>query len=141
MSYPFSDPAIASAFDAFPDAARPGLLSLRTLIHETAATMPQIGGLTEALRWGQPSYMATRPRTSSTIRLGIPKAGGFALYAHCQSTVITAYSEMFGDQDRTEGNRAVLFNTASDIAPERLRYLIRHALCYHRQGAAISAFA
>ncbi|MGB3279557.1 MAG: DUF1801 domain-containing protein [Pseudorhodobacter sp.] len=131
MMRPFSTPAVAAAFDAFPTDARIGLLALRDLILETAWNLPQIGVIEEALRWGQPAYLTPATKSGSTIRLGIPKAGGFALFAHCQTNIISSFAAAFPGQDRIEGNRAVLFDDPTQIDPARHAMLIKHALTYH----------
>lgn len=123
---PVASPKVKAAFDAFPSEAREGLLRLRALIFEVAGDLE----VREELRWGQPAYLAPK---GSTLRLGAPKAGGFALYAHCQSTVISSYAEAFAGQDRIEGNRAVLFGDVSEIDAARLGQLIAHALRYHEK--------
>jgi len=121
---PFASPEVEAAFAAFPPKARAGLMHLRALIFDVAGDLE----VREELRWGQPAYLAPK---GSTLRLAAPKAGGFALYAHCQSTVISDYAAAFAGQDRIEGNRAVLFDDVSEIDAARLGQLIAHALRYH----------
>lgn len=117
-------PEIQAAYDTFPASVRNGAMALRALIYETAKG---IDAPTECLRWGQPSYITP---IGSTLRIGIPKSGGFALYVHCQSTVISQFSQVFGADFQIEGNRAVLFQTVDEIQPEKLGLLIKHALTY-----------
>ena len=107
------------------------MLALRALILAEADRMPDIGALTEALRWGQPAYLTLASAAGSTLRVGIPKAGGFALYAHCQTSLIADFHAMAGATCRIEGNRAVLFRTVDDLRPDVLRLLIRRALRWH----------
>ncbi len=95
--------------------------------------MPQVERVEEALRWGQPAYLTPDTKSGSTIRLGAPKAGGFALYVHCQTTLIAEFCELAGDAFRYEGNRGVLFRDAADIRPDLLSALIRKALSYHQR--------
>jgi hypothetical protein len=127
----FSDPAVEAAFDAFDPAVRDGLLALRHLIIEEAADTPGVGRLEETLKWGQPAYLTPETKSGSTIRLGVPKQGGYAIYAHCQTTILSDFQAIFGGDFDFEGNRAVTFRP--DEAPdlEKLRLLIRSALTYH----------
>jgi len=127
---------VTGAFAAFDDAARAPLLVLRGLILETAAATPGAGPVTEALRWGQPAYLAPR---GSTLRLGVPKTGGVALYAHCRTRIIPEFRAAFGDAFRYDGNRAVLLSPGDEIAGGPLVALIRHALSYHMPSSARSA--
>jgi len=128
---PFASPAVADAFDALPATARATALILRDLIFEVAAQTPEAGQITETLRWGQPSYITPDTKSGSTLRIGLTRTGDAAIFAHCGTQIISTYAATFPDMDRIDGNRAVIFESADDIAPERLGLLIRHGLTYH----------
>jgi Domain of unknown function (DU1801) len=127
------DPTVRAVFDAAPTPARRGMLALRSLILSVANGLPQVGPVTEALRWGEPAYLTPVSRSGSTIRIGAPKAGGFALYCNCQTSLIADFRDLMGDAYRYEGNRAVLFETVEDIYPEKLGLLIARALTWHQR--------
>ena len=127
---PVQSPEVEAAFDAFPEPARSTLLELRNLIFEVAAETTGVGPIEETLKWGQPAYLTPETKSGTTIRLGLPKTGGAALYTHCQTTVMSDFRALFPGEFTFDGNRAVLFDTAADA--EKLRLLIRHALTYHR---------
>ncbi|MBB5720615.1 hypothetical protein FHS72_000219 [Loktanella ponticola] len=129
---PFQDDAVRAAFDAIPEPDRAGLLQLRELILRIGADLPEVPSVTEGLRWGQPAYL-TPARVGSTIRLGVPKNGGFAIYASCQSTIISDFADAYPGWDIIEGNRAVVFSDITQIDPVRHGALIRSALTYHLQ--------
>ena len=122
------DPAVAAAFDALPQDTRTGVLTLRELILETAASLPTAQPLQEALRWGQPAYLAPK---GSTIRLGGHKSAQFALFVHCQSRLMGDFTTTFPGEDRIDGNRAVLFGSPDQIDETRHGWLIARALTYH----------
>ena len=128
---PFASPAVADAFANFPQSARNALLDLRELIFSTAADLPDVGPLVEELRWGQPAYLTLASKSGSTLRLGMTRSGDFALFAHCQTTIISRFRDHFEDEFRFDGNRAVLFRNAQDVKPVLLRSLISDALRYH----------
>ncbi|GAA6208895.1 DUF1801 domain-containing protein [Cognatishimia sp. WU-CL00825] len=128
---PFLDQAIKEAFMALPEQARPGVLKLRDLILTEAENLPQVGPVHEVLRWGQPSFITPKVKAATPLRLGTHKSATFALFAHCQSSVISDYAMRFPGWDKLDGNRAVLFDNVTDIEPFRLGTLIRHALTYH----------
>ena len=133
-----TDPQVAAAFAAFPEPARSGLLALRGLIFTVAATTPGVGPLHETLKWGQPAYLTPATRSGSTLRLGATK-GGYALYAHCQTTIIADFRAIFPDDFRYEGNRAVHF-AAEQAAPlDKLALLVARALTYHLRPAPVTA--
>lgn len=125
MSAPKS-PAVRAVFDGYDADKRDGLLRLRALITQTAESLGV--PLSEELRWGQPAYITPK---GSTLRLGVPKRGGFALFAHCQTDIIATFASVAPASYRFDGNRAVLFSDASEIVEAELEPLVRHALIYH----------
>ncbi len=126
----FESDAVRSAFDAFPAEARQPLLQIRDLIFEVAAETPGVGPIEETLKWGQPAYLTPETRSGTTIRLGVPKSGGYAVFTHCQSRVIPEFRSLFGDEFTYDGNRAVTFGPDDAVDLEKLRWLIRGALAY-----------
>ena len=128
---PFQDLTVEEAYNAFPAPARKALIRLRALIFQTAKTTPGVGALEETLKWGAPAYLTSQTRSGSTLRLGIPKAGGFAIYAHCQTTIISDFQSQFPDDFTYEGNRAVVFKDGDALRLDQLRLLIAHGLTYH----------
>ena len=108
---------------------------LRDLILQVAGETPEVGRLEETLKWGQPSFTTPDTRSGSTLRIGMTKAGDVGLFAHCGTTIISDYAAAFPGLDRIDGKRGVLFADKAEIAPDRLRFLIRHGLTYHLQTA------
>lgn len=119
------DANVAAAFSAFPEDVQAGLLGLRARI--MAVALAEGIELEEALRWGQPAYLAAK---GSTIRLGVPKTGGFAIYTHCQTSLMSDFKAICPELN-FEGNRAVHFVVA-EAPPEAIDLLIHAALTYHR---------
>ena len=130
---PAPPPEVAEVFASYPACARTGLLVLRQMIFDEAARLPAAGPLTEALRWGQPAYLTLATGAGSTLRLGVPRSGGFALYAHCQTSLIADLALVAGQRLRYEGNRAVLFDAAEAVPADLIALLIRRALTWHRR--------
>ena len=124
-------PEIAQVFDSYPPGARQGLMILRQLIFEVAEGRDDIGVVEESLRWGQPAYLTAQTRAGSTIRLGVPRSGGFALFVHCRTSLIADFRPVAPPHMRFEGSRAVLFDTAEQIDRAALRWLIARALTWH----------
>ena len=127
----FQDPRVEAAYACFPEMARLGLLELRDLIFEIAAETPGVGPLEETLKWGQPAYLTPETRSGSTIRLGVPKSGGFALYVHCQTTIIEEVRALFPADLVYEGNRGIHFRDVSELGSDPVRFVISRALTYH----------
>jgi hypothetical protein len=139
--YGFADPAVAAAFAAYPERTRAKLLALRKLILETAAEMPGVGPLDETLKWGQPSYLTKETGSGSTIRIDRvrPAAGvaeeRYALYVHCQTTLVSTFRRLYRDRLTFGGNRSILLDAARPLPKAALRHCIALALTYHRGGA------
>lgn len=123
-------PEVKAVFEAMPVEARKGLLRLRSLILEVAKGLPAISGLTETLRWGQPAYV-TGKRAGASLRIGVPKTGGFALYTHCQTPLIAGFATAFPAMDKVEGTRAIHFDDVSQVDSARHGMLIKSNLTYH----------
>lgn len=136
MHLPPPPPDVQHVIDSYEPAVHQGVMALRGLIYRVAGDLNGIGPLQEALRWGQPAYLTASTGAGSTLRLGPHRDACFALFAHCQTTIIHSYAQAFPGWDRIDGNRAVLFDTPDQIEPERLTHLIRHALTYHLNDAA-----
>lgn len=133
---PFEDSEVEARFASFPEAARRGLLTLRGLIFETAAANPEVGALAETLKWGQPAYLTPETRSGSTLRLGLPRQGGFAIYTHCQTTILSEFRDLFPDDFVYEGNRAIHFAEGAALPLDQLRLLVHRALTYHLERRA-----
>ncbi len=133
MSQPFDDPNVERAFAAFAREAQQGLLHLRELIFDVAGRTEGVGRLQETLKWGQPAYLTPETKSGTTIRLGCPKAGGFAVFVHCQTSIVSDFRALFPHDFQYEGNRAIHFASRDDLASEKLELFVTSALTYHRR--------
>jgi hypothetical protein len=131
MTRPYASDQIAEAFERFAPNQRAGLVTLRAMIFEIAAELPEIGPVEEVLRWGQPAYLTPSTGAATTLRLGVPKGGGFALFVHCRTRLIADFKAAFPGRDRIDGTRGVLFDDPAQIDRNRHGFLIRSALTYH----------
>ena len=130
-----SDPKLAAAFNRFDNEVRPHLLSLRQLIFETAATIPDCGEVIESLKWGQPSYATVRPKTGTPIRLGVPKSypGCYALYVSCQTTLIETLRQTTPDDFIFDGNRALIMRVDTTYSHDITGHCMAMALTYYKR--------
>jgi len=128
---PFAGPEVAAAFAAFAAPERAGLMELRQMIFAEAAARPEVGALDETLKWGQPAYLTAQTRAGTTLRLGCPKTGGFAIFVHCQTRVLPEFRALFPDRFTYDGNRGVLFAVGDALPAAALSVLIGMALTYH----------
>ncbi|HKQ30814.1 MAG TPA: DUF1801 domain-containing protein [Burkholderiales bacterium] len=129
----FENNDVAATFQNYPAAIKKKLLFLRQLIFDTASATGGVGLLTETLKWGQPSYVTAESKSGSTIRIDQIKSrsGQYAIYFHCQTTLVDTFKEMFGNKFRYEGNRSIVFEVQDKVPVRELRYCIALAFTYH----------
>lgn len=126
-----ANPAVAAVFDKYPPEHRSRMMVLRKLIYETAAKSTEIGALEETLKWGEPSYLAKK---GSTVRLAwkAKNPDQYGIYFQCQTSLVETFRELYSDQLRFDGNRAILFNSDESIPEEVVGHCISLSLNYHR---------
>ncbi len=130
----FENPQVAAVFENYPKEVKNKLLSLRQLILDVAAETEGIGVVEETLKWGQPAYLTTESKSGSLVRIDQIKSatGKYALYFHCQTTLVDTFKEMFKNDFKFEKNRAIVFDQTDKIPETKLRYCVSLALTYHR---------
>jgi len=126
------NPGVAEVFANYPQHMRKNLLFLRQLIFETASETEDISAVEETLKWGEPSYVT---KSGSTVRMDWKKAKPhqYAMYFHCQTTLVDTFKELYRDTFKFEGNRAIVFDENDDIPIDELKHCIFLALSYHRR--------
>lgn len=129
----FRNPEVFSLFESYPKDLKLKLLALREIIFEVAKKNKVVGELEETLKWGQPSYVTSKSKSGSTIRIDKIKSKDYdyAMFFHCQTNLVDSFREMFRDELKFEGNRAILFKTKDKLATEKLKLCISMALTYH----------
>lgn len=126
------DTAVAEVFEGYPPEVRQALMELRAIILDTAARTEGVGTITETLRWGQPSYVTSKPKSGTTIRIA-PHDEGYALFVHCQTSLVEEFRASFGKKLRFEGNRAVVFRLGKRLPEKIVRECVEAALLYHKR--------
>ncbi len=128
-----ADPAVAAVFDSYERDIREALLDLRELIFAVADETPGVGDLEETLKWGQPSYVTRSPRSGTTIRLGPAPSGSprYAMYVHCQTTLIATFRSRYADTFDFDGKRALVLDPGRALDVKALAECIAMALTYH----------
>ena len=124
---------IASTYDKYPAGIRKKLLDLRKMILDTASSIPDVGSIEETLKWGQPSFLTTKSKSGTTIRIDQAgkDQGQYALYVHCQTNLLDQFRELYPTEFTYSGNRAILFNEKDDLQAPALQHCISLALTYH----------
>ncbi len=130
----FESIAVSEVFHAYPDAVGESLLFLRQLIFETASEIG-INDLEETLKWGEPSYLTKK---GSTVRIAWRKSfpNEIGVFFNCKTTLVDTFKEVYRDQFKFEGNRAILFTITNNsnidkIPVEELKHCIALSLTYH----------
>ncbi len=124
---------VAAIFDTYPKEVKRKLLFLRQLIFDVASETDGVGELEEALKWGQPSYLTTQSQSGSLIRIDQIKsqAGKYAMYFHCQTTLVDTFKEMYRGKFEFEGNRGIIFREDDEVPVNELSHCVSMALTYH----------
>jgi hypothetical protein len=134
---PFRDPAVKAKFDSYPKRARTKLLELRELLLETATATDGVGEIEETLKWGEPAYV-TKNKSGSTVRMDWKQKAPdhYALYFHCQTTLVETFRTLFPNDFRFEGNRALLFAIDAPLPRDAVSMCLARALTYHLKGGS-----
>ena len=121
------------AIARYSPSARKLLRALRKLVLGTARDLNGVGKITEALRWGQFSFLTLESGSGSTIRIdGNRKdANAVAMYFNCQSGLVDHFRELYGDSLKFEGKRAIVFDTQAHVPEAAIRHCISLALTHH----------
>jgi len=135
---PFQNADVAAVFAAYPRDVRVRLLELRALIFTTAAGIDAVGPLDETLRWGEPSYLTTRSKSGSLVRIHWKQADGdrVRMYFHCQTNLVETFRAMYPTEIDYDGKRAISLPRRGPIAVDALAHCISLALTYHTNRRA-----
>ncbi len=131
----FDDARVAAVFKAYPPGLRTRLVALRELVLNTAAKTAGVGGLSETLKWGQPSYLTEESGSGTTVRIDRLKNrdDGYAIYFHCQSGLVDSFRSIYPDTFTYEGNRAIVFDAKDRLPVRALGHCIALALTHHQR--------
>ena len=124
---------VAAVFETYPKEIKSKLMFLRQLILDVASRTNGVGELEETLKWGQPSYLTTQTQCGSLVRIDQIKSqeGKYAMFFHCQTTLVDTFKEMYRGQFEFGGNRSIIFNVKDKVPVEELSHCVSMALTYH----------
>jgi hypothetical protein len=129
----FGNPAVSEIFNAYPRGIRAKLMVLRELIFDVASRTQGVGELKESLRWGEPAYLTAQSKSGSTIRIDRKKSSEtqYAIYFHCQTTLVDTFRTEFPTEFKYDGNRSIVFDAHDEVPMKELSICIAMALTYH----------
>ena len=121
---------VAEVFNSYPQEMREKLMLLRQLVIETASKTEGVASLEETLKWGEPSYLT---KGGSTIRIDWKKSkpDQYAMYFNCNTKLIAAFKELYKNELKYDGNRAIVFNVNDTVPINELKHCILLSLTYH----------
>jgi hypothetical protein len=127
------NPEVAAVFENYPREIKTKLMFLRQLIFDVASRTDGVGDLEETLKWGQPSYLTTQTKSGSLVRIDQVKSqeGKYAMFFHCQTTLVDAFKEMYRGQFEFGGNRSIVLGVKDRVPVNELSRCISMALTYH----------
>lgn len=130
---PFANPDVEAVFRSYPTRMRARLMALRRLVFDTATNTEGVGKLEEALRWGMPSYLTPQTKSGSTIRIHWSKSKPkqYAIYFHCQTSLVSTFQRLYPHKFTYEGKRAIVFTEDDEIPTRELSHCVSLALTYH----------
>jgi hypothetical protein len=124
---------VAAVFDSYPQPMKSKLLFLRQLIYETAVSLEAVGDIEETLKWGEPSYLTSKSKSGSTVRIAWKESqkDQYSIFFKCTANLVPAFKEKFPHKFRFGGNRSIDFQLDDDIPVNELKQCIALALTYH----------
>ncbi len=124
-------------FDKYPEPVKSCLIELRTLILEVALSMDEVGELEETLKWGQPSYIPSKTKSGTSIRIDADTQFGldYALYVNCKTNLVENWRELY-PAFKYGSNRSVHFSVAEELEKEKVNHMIAMALTYFSNKGA-----
>jgi len=129
----FQSAEVQDKFIAYPDNIRPKMLQLRELIFTIAADLNGVGAITETMKWGEPSYIASQTKSGTTIRIDWKKStpNSYYMYFNCKTTLVANFKVIYGDIFTYGGNRSLILPCNADIPVKELSGCIAMALTYY----------
>ncbi len=126
---------VAAYFAKCPPPARAHLLQLRSMAMDLAEEDPRIGPLLETLKWGEPSYLTSKTRAGTTLRLAFYKkrSNTIGVFFNCRTRLAGRIKELYPSHFNHDGNRGLLFDTRESLPAEDLKACLALILTYHVQ--------
>jgi hypothetical protein len=134
---PFLNSKVEEVFNSYPTLIRKKLLFLRELIFDIASKIREVGELEEALKWSEASYLTSKSKSGSTIRVTWKPSfkDKYVMNFNCNTNLIETFRRKYPFDFIYGGKRSLIFNVNDDIAVDKLCDCISIALTYHLNKA------
>lgn len=97
-------PDVKAKFEAYPEDVRSILFAYFSIAEEN-----QLGAVEETLKWGEPSYLV---KGGSAVRIDwkLKSPDQYCFYFSCKSKLVDTFRELYSEQLKFEGNRAIVLS-------------------------------
>ena len=132
-SHPIIATPVSDVIKSYPEDAQNYALNLRKLILETAQQDSRIGPLTETLKWREPSYLTEMTKSGTTLRFDWKEKypDKMGIFVNCKTTLIQSFQDLFHDELKFEGSRAIWLDIHRPLPRDILAICIGKTLTYH----------
>ena len=126
--------AVDAVLNSYPQNVKTKLLFLRQLIFDTAASIEGVGEIEETLKWGEPSYLTSKSKSGSTIRVAWKESqkDQYSMFFKCTANLVPAFKDRFPKKFKYGGDRSIDFKFSDKVPIKELKQCIALALTYHR---------
>jgi len=124
---------VANVINSYPKDAQNYAIELRKLIFDTAQKDSRIGPLTESLKWREPSYLTEKSKSGTTLRFDWKEKypDKLGIFVNCRTSLIRSFQDLFHDELKFEGSRAVWLDINQPLPKDILAICIGKTLTYH----------
>ncbi|TKZ21691.1 hypothetical protein FAP39_03565 [Shimia litoralis] len=121
---------------SWPSAAQSHFYTLRDILWGVAAADPAIGHLSEALRWGEPSFLTKQSGSGTTLRISwsAKHPDDIGIYVICRTDMLEQVRSLYPDSFRYVGTRGAMLSLNSDIPEDAVAFCGQRAFTYHLSG-------
>tara|TARA_R110002094_G_scaffold23868_14_gene36157 strand:- start:1518 stop:1952 length:435 start_codon:yes stop_codon:yes gene_type:complete len=127
---------LLSRISRWSEPAQQKLWHCRAMFHEIAEKAG-VGALDETLKWGQPSWRPTKPRTGSTLRMDWnPKfPDRLSLFVDCKTDLAARMQTLYPDLPENDGQRHLAIDLYAPLPEQAITHLADMTFTYHRTKA------
>jgi len=124
---------VANVINSYPEDVKNYALELRKLIIDTAQKDSRIGPLVETLKWREPSYLTEKTKSGTTLRFDWKEKypDSLGIFVNCQTTLIRSFQDLFHEELKFEGTRAIWLDINQPLPQDILAICIGKTLTYH----------
>ncbi|APE43894.1 hypothetical protein BOO69_11100 [Sulfitobacter alexandrii] len=129
---------LLAVLNTWPAPARDALWACRALFFQ-AADRVGVAPLEESLKWGQPAWRPSKPRTGSTLRMDWsphdPDRISFLI--DCKTDLAARMRDIHPDMGDNDGRRRITCDLGRALPEQAVSHLAEMTFCYHlsRRGS------